>query len=80
LKNRYTGYRDRSGKCLYENDRVVYLYPFVKSWMEGKIIFKDDIPRVAHKYATEILNADIVKDIKKTDNKQYGRMSLERKR
>ena len=76
---RNTGFVDRNGKRLFEHDKVTYLYPFVKSWIEGKIIFKDDIPRVAHKYATEIINMDIAKDIKKA-SKQYKKMPLREKR
>jgi len=72
---RNTGFVDRNGKRLFEGDKVTYLYPFVKSWIKAKIIFKDDIPRVAHLYAEEIINVDIARDIKKA-SKQYVKMSL----
>jgi len=65
VKNRYTRFVDRSGKRLWENDKVLLYIEFMKSWVEGKVIFKDDIPRIASRYTTEILDADTSPRIKK---------------
>ncbi|KKL50859.1 hypothetical protein LCGC14_2301290 [marine sediment metagenome] len=75
MKNRYTGFSDKFEKRLWENDEVLYYVSFLKSWVKGQIIFRDDIPRISHRYAIEILNLEIAKNVKKM-NKKYKGISM----
>lgn len=79
MNNRYTGFSDKFEKRLWENDEVLYYVSFLKAWVKGQIIFRDDIPRISHRYAIEILNLEIAKNVKKM-NKKYKGISMRKRK
>jgi len=69
-KRIYTGYRDKYDRSLRVGDKVYYYVDYLGDWARGEIICRDDMYRVSHSFGIEILNDEVVKRIRKVNDKK----------
>jgi len=69
-KRIHTGYRDKYDRSLRVGDKVYYYVDYLGDWARGEIVCIDDIYRVSYSFGIEILNNEVVKRIRKVNDKK----------